>query len=81
MDAYDDADTVILVDEVLEGPNGRPAALALPTELRGFRFVTVHDPGDEARYEGLDWMTWIVSLSYEDGRLKVVGLTVDEWAP
>lgn len=81
VDAYDDADTVILVDEVLEGPNGRPAALALPTELRGFRFVTVHDPGDEARYEGLDWMTWIVSLSYEDGRLKVVGLTVDEWAP
>src|SRR5690554_1942924 len=79
--AFDDPNRQVLVNEAVEGPNGRPVEFALPTELVGFPFVTVFDPGDDPQYEGLDWNSWIVSFSYEDGALKVVGLTVDEWAP
>ena len=81
VDAHDDADARIVPGEHIEGPNGRPVQYALPTEFEGFPFVTVHDPGDEAQYDGLDWIGWIVSLALEDGELKVVGLTIDEWAP
>ncbi len=76
-----DDDTQILIDEAIEGPNGRPVDYAIPTELGGFPFVTVHDAGDDAAYGGLDWMTWYVSFSIEDGRYRIVGLTIDEWAP
>lgn len=79
--AYDDPDRRLLVDQVLEGPNGRPPEFALPTEFDGFPYVTVYDSGDDPQYGGLDWTSWIVSLAYEDGDLKVVGLTIDEWAP
>lgn len=79
--AFDDPNRELYVNEAVEGPNGRPVEFALPTELAGFPFVTVFDPGDDPQYEGLDWNSWIVSFSYEGGALKVVGLTVDEWAP
>ncbi len=81
VDTYDDPDRQLHVNRAVEGPNGRPVEFAVPTEFGGFPFVVVYDPGDEARYEGLDWMSWLVSLSYEDGALKVVGLTIDQWAP
>jgi hypothetical protein len=67
--------------QFIEGPNGRPAEFALPVQFQGFPFVTLFDPGDDPQYEGLDWMSWVVSMSYEDGGLRVVGLTVDQWAP
>jgi spore germination protein GerM len=79
--AFDDPDRQVLVNQAIEGPNGRPVEFALPTELVGFPFVTVFDPGDDPQYEGLDWNSWIVSFSYEGGSLRVVGLTVDEWSP
>lgn len=78
---YDDPDLEVAKGEFIEGPNGRPAEFALPAEFRGFPFVTLFDPGDDPQYEGLDWMSWIVSMSYEEGGLRVVGLTVDRWAP
>lgn len=81
VDVYDDPDLEVAKGEFIEGPNGRPAEFALPVEFQGFPFVTLFDPGDEPRYEGLDWMSWIVSMSFEGGRLRVVGLTVDQWAP
>lgn len=79
--AYHDADSRVLFNEIVEGPNGRPAAHAIPTELAGFPFVTIHDPGDDPQYGGLDWTIWIVSLAYENGQIRVVGLTLDEWSP
>lgn len=81
VDVHDDPDLEVAVGEFIEGPNGRPADFAVPVQFRGFPYVTLFDPGDEAQYEGLDWMSWVVSLSYEDGELRVVGLTVDQWAP
>lgn len=81
VDVHDDPDAEVAVGEFIEGPNGRPTEFAVPVQLQGFPFVTLFDPGDDPQYEGLDWMSWVVSMSYEDGGLRVVGLTVDQWAP
>lgn len=81
IDVYDDPDLEVKKGEFIEGPNGRPAEFAIPVEFERFPFVTLFDPGDDPQYEGLDWMSWVVSMSYEDGDLRVVGLTVDRWAP
>lgn len=81
VDVHDDPDLEVAVGEFIEGPNGRPADFAVPVQFQAFPFVTLFDPGDESQYEGLDWMSWVVSLSYEDGDFRVVGLTVDQWAP
>ena len=79
--AFDDPNRQVLINEKIEGPNGRPVEFVIPTELSGFPFVMVFDPGDDPRYEGLDWNSWVVSFAWEEGSLRVVGLTVDEWAP
>jgi spore germination protein GerM len=81
VDAHDDADSRVMVGELVEGPNGRPTQFAIPTEFVGFPYVTVYDPGDVAEYGGLDWNSGIVSLTLEDGEAKVIGLTMDEWSP
>lgn len=79
--AFHDPDRTIHVNQVREGPNGRPAQFIVPTEFGGFGYVTVFDPGDNPDYDGLDWVSWVVSLSLENGELKVVGMTIDQWAP
>lgn len=81
VDAWRDGDNEVVAMRTIEGPNGRPGAHAIPVEFRGLPYVTIHDPGDEDEYGGLDWVQWIVSLTWEDGAIKVVGLTKDEWAP
>lgn len=81
VDAWRDGDNEVVAMRTIEGPNGRPGSHAIPVEFRGLPYVTVHDPGDDDEYGGLDWVQWIVSLTWEDGAIKVVGLTKDEWAP
>jgi hypothetical protein len=78
---YDDPDRQLLVDEVIEGPNGRPSQFIVPVEFGGFPHVMIYDKGDNPEYGGLDWMSWLISLAYEDGEIKVVGLTIDNWGP
>lgn len=75
-----DSDTRMFRDSVVEGPNGRPAPLVVPWEFASFPYVSFFDPGDGAS-DGLDWQQWVVSFVEEDDALRVVGLTVDEWAP
>jgi hypothetical protein len=81
VDVHDDPDLEVAVGDFIEGPNGRPADFAVPVQFQGFPYVTLFDPGDDPQFEGLDWMSWVVSMSYEDGGLRVVGLTVDQWSP
>jgi hypothetical protein len=78
---FDDLDVQLAHDQPLTGGNGRIPEYALPLELAGFHYVAVHDPGDDAQYEGLDWTTWYISIDYEDGKPVVAGMTLDEWAP
>jgi hypothetical protein len=81
LSAYDDPDTMTTVDEPILGGNGRPPEYAIPFEFLSFHYVGVHDPGDDPDFGGLDWITWYVSIDYEDGVPVIVGLTVDMWAP
>ena len=81
LSAYDDPDTVTTENESIRGGNGRLSADAIPFELRSFYYVGVHDSGDDPDFGGLDWITWYVSIDYEDGEPVIVGLTVDMWAP
>ena len=78
---YDDPDRQLLVQQVVEGANGRPRQFIVPVEFGGFPYVMIYDKGDNPEYGGLDWMSWLVSLAYEDGEIRVVGLTIDEWSP
>lgn len=79
--AWNDSDRVVAWDEPLTGGNGRLPSHAIPPELSGFHYLSVHDPGDNPAYDGLDWISWHVSIDYEDGTPVVVGLTFDQWAP
>jgi spore germination protein GerM len=81
LSAYDDPDTELSYNDPIAGGNGRLAADVVPFEFRGFNYVGVYDPGDDPQYEGLDWVTWYVSIDYENGQPVIVGLTVDMWAP
>jgi hypothetical protein len=81
LSAYDDPDTVITMNEAIFGGNGRPAGYEVPFEFASFNYVGVHDPGDGAEFDGLDWITWYVSIDYEDGLPVIVGMTIDQWAP
>jgi hypothetical protein len=81
LSAYHDVDTEMTRNEPITGGNGRIPAEAIPFELRSFNYVGVHDPGDDAAYGGLDWVTWYASVDYEDGAPVVVGLTIDSWSP
>ena len=79
LSAYDDPDTVVTFNEPIIGQNGRLPDVALPFSLRSFNCVGVHDGGDD--FAPLDWVTWYVSIDYEDGQPRIVTLTLDELAP
>lgn len=81
LSVYTDDDVQMAFNEPFEGPNGRLARAAIPVELSGFNYVMLHDPGDNPEFGGLDWFTWYVSIAYEGGTPKLVGLTIDQWAP
>ncbi|MDH5373771.1 MAG: GerMN domain-containing protein [Acidimicrobiia bacterium] len=79
--AYDDPDTVTTVNEPIEAGNGRLASHAIPVEFQSFNYIGIHDSGDNPAYDGLDWITWYVSIDYEGGEPVIIGLTLDQWAP
>ncbi len=79
LSAYDDPDTVVTFNEPIAGQNGRLPDYAIPFSLRSFNYVGVHDSGDD--FAPLDWVTWYVSIDYEDGHPRIVALTIDEMAP
>lgn len=81
LSAYDDPDTMTTINEPIEAGNGRLAEHAIPFEFEAFNYIGVHDAGDNPEYGGLDWVTWYVSIDYEDGAPVIVGLTIDTWSP
>ncbi len=81
LSAYKDVDAVTTTNEPIVAGNGRPAEYAIPFEFQSFNYIGVHDSGDNPDYDGLDWITWYVSIDYENGEPVIVGLTIDQWAP
>lgn len=76
-----DDDREVAVNEPIPGPNGRLPETLPPTPYRNLPYIAVHDPGDDPQYDGLDWQTWYVHLEFVDGEPRLVGLSVDEYAP
>ena len=81
LDVYDDPDLELTFNQPVSGGNGRLPEFAIPYELGGINYAGLYDPGDDPQYGGLDWNTWYVSIDYEDGKPRIVALTVDEWSP
>ncbi len=79
LSAYDDPDTVVTFNEPTAGQNGRLPGDAIPFQFGSFNYAGVHDTGDD--YAPLDWVTWYMSIDYEDGQPRIVALTLDEMAP
>lgn len=79
--AYDDPDTSTTVNEPIEAGNGRLPEYAIPFEFEPFNYIGVHDSGDNPEYGGLDWVTWYVSIDYENGNPVIIGMTIDQWSP
>lgn len=81
LSAYADPDTITTVNDPIEAGNGRLPAYAIPFEFQSFNYIGVHDSGDNPDYGGIDWVTWYVSIDYEDGQPVIVGMTLDMWSP
>ena len=81
LSAWDDSDRQVAFNEPILGGNGSLAATVVPFEFAGFPYVAIHDPGDDPAYGGIDWQTWYVYLSVEAGTVRVVGMSIDMWAP
>ena len=81
LSAWNDDDRVVRVNAPIAGGNGTLPAFVIPTPFRNFNYIAVHDPGDDPRYAGLDWVTWYVYFDLVDGLPKVVAFSVDMWAP
>ena len=81
LSAYDDPDTITTVNDPIEAGNGRLPAYAIPFEFQSFNYIGVHDSGDNPDYGGIDWVTWYISIDYEEGEPVIVGMTLDMWSP
>ncbi len=79
LDAWEDEDRVIQVDEPISGPEAAPPFI--PTEFQNFHYLAVHDPGDQAGGEGLDWITWYVYFDLTPQGWRIAALSVDSYSP
>ena len=79
--AWNDDDRVIAIDTPIGNGNATIPEFVVPPHFRNFHYVAVHDPGDDPKYEGLDWVTWYVYFDVVDGEPLVVGMSYDTWAP
>lgn len=79
--AFRDADRLVEKNKATLGPNTLVGLGDFPPELAELDYVSVHDPGDDAQYQGLDWTTWLVFVKEHDGRQAVAGLRQYAWTP
>ncbi|MGH8973889.1 MAG: hypothetical protein ACRD0C_11885 [Acidimicrobiia bacterium] len=78
--AFRDADVALTMNTAVLGPNTL-AGVEFPPDLEGLEYVSVHDPGDNPGYQGLDWTTWLVFVEEHEGRPRVAGLAQYAWTP
>jgi hypothetical protein len=79
--AFRDPDRRIDMNKATLGPNTLAGLGAFPPDLAELDYVSVHDPGDDPQYDGLDWTTWLVFVQEHDGRQVVAGLRQYAWEP
>jgi len=74
-----DPDLQIGVDMPKQGPEAAPPFI--PTAFQNFHYLAAFDPEDDSSYDGLDWTTWYVFFDWTPQGWRIVGLSIDSWAP
>ena len=77
--AYYDPDVQFEVRGMPLGGGAVIASAAVSPAFENFVWVSVHDPGDNPEFEGLDWITWFVYLELDGTIPKVVGVQRQMW--
>jgi uncharacterized protein YraI len=81
LDAWNDDDRHVAIDEVIPGGNGSLPEFIVPTEFANLHYIAVKDPGDNPDFGGIDWFTWYLYFTYENEIPVLLGMSIDAWAP
>ena len=52
-----------------------------PSEYANINFYSLHNPGNDPSYGGLDWRTWLAGVEYVDGQPYLFALLNYQWEP
>ena len=52
-----------------------------PNEYANLNFYSIHNPGNDPSYDGLDWRTWLAGVEYVDGEPYLFALLNYQWEP
>ena len=52
-----------------------------PSEYTNLNFYSIHNPGNDPSYSGLDWRTWLAGIEYVDGQPYLFALLHYQWEP
>jgi hypothetical protein len=52
-----------------------------PSEYANINFYSIHNPGNDPSYDGLDWRTWLAGVEYVDGQSYLFALLNYQWEP
>jgi len=63
------------------GLGGATYEVEWPIEYTNINFYSLHNPGNDPTYEGLDWQTWLVGVEYVDGKPYLFSLLHYQWEP
>lgn len=69
----------ITCNEIILG--GATYVVEWPTEYTNLNFYSVHNPGNDPSYDGLDWNTWLAGVEYVNGNPYLFSLTHYQWEP
>ena len=52
-----------------------------PSEYTNLNFYSLHNPGNDPTFGGLDWRTWLAGVEYVDGQPYLLALLNFQWEP
>jgi uncharacterized protein YgiM (DUF1202 family) len=52
-----------------------------PIEYANINFYSLHNPGVDPSYAGMDWRTWLAGVEYVDGKPYLFALLHYQWEP
>jgi hypothetical protein len=51
------------------------------SKYANINFYSLHNPGNDPSYDGLDWRTWLAGVEYVDGQPYLFALLNYQWEP
>jgi len=52
-----------------------------PPKYANLNFYSLHNPGNDPSFDGLDWRTWLAGVEYVDGKPYLFSLSNNQWEP